>query len=675
MKNRATATFALFVQPEGDSRRLLVSGWISRYKWHVVFWVGYFFYAFLTDKLTYGKYIYFSKSLIMVATHPVYLFYAFLYCLRKFDKRTPLKLAKSILLFCLATGLFWVMRIAANYYLYPVWDVARGLEKERIITYDFILNGVFWITEFLIKSAFFYYVTKYLKKERQFNVVLSEKLDQEKALTEKRIEHEVALQQQREYKRRETMFINLVHETRTPITLIKNYIDDHIDKHGSTPDLEVVRRNVSKLTRDVTNLFDLERFRHGVEIFDHNQSVDFSALLEETYDLFLPYCQKKHIQLSKAVQEQVIISADPSALNRIVNNLLENAIKYSSPETEILISLSSARGIVSFAVSDQGRGIEKEELKSLFVPYQQLNRTKKNFQGMGLGLPIVNNIVSGLSGEISVNQNVPRGTTVTVLLPVGQKTPLVEMEALKPNEPVIEELKPIGDVHTTEDAPVVLVVEDNHDVNEYLVRKLSQKFNVRSAANGAEALRKIKDELPDLIISDVMMDNMDGFEFAKVIRETPSFSHIPIIFLTAKTAGADKMRGLSLGALDYVEKPFAMNELLKKVESLLLYTDKQQRKVYDDMYRTMRKLSRKGALSIPDELAPETEDGAFLLRCRDFDLTKRETEITKFLVMGKTNKWIAENIYISPRTVETHISNIYEKLNVTNKVELVKLFK
>lgn len=675
MKNKEQHKQPVFAGVGNPLKRFPIFEWIITYKWHVLFWIGYFFYAYLTDKLTYGKYIYLSKEVILVATHPLYLFYSLLFCFNSFEKQTPLRLARGILFFVIAIALFWLMRVVTNYYLYPVMDVARGLEKERLVTKDFVINGVFWVTEFLIKAAFFFYVVKYVRKERQFRVVLSEKLAHEQALTEKRIEQELALQRQKEYEQRETMFINLVHETKTPITLITNGIADYIDQNGSSPALEGIRRSVNKLSRDITNLFDLERFRHGVEMFNHDQWIDFSTLLKTAYDSFAPYCQKKGIQLSQNIKEGVMISADSAALTRIINNLVENAIKYSPAGTEISLLLSSERGVVSFAVCDQGQGIAEEDLETIFIPYHLLNKKKKNFQGMGLGLPMVNNIVESLNGEISVTNNEFGGTTVTVLLPVGEKVELTQMGEPEPYMNVIEEREPIHDTIINEESPVVLVIEDNHDVNGYLVRKLAQKFNVRSALNGNEALTKIKVEAPDLIISDVMMDEMDGFEFAKIIKETPSLSHIPIIFLTAKATEVDKMKGLALGAIDYVVKPFGMDELLKKVESLLSYTDRQQRRLYDDMYRAIKMLKRKGDHTDADEMTPKVEEGAFLLRCQNFELTKREMEITQLLLAGKTNKWIADSIFISPRTVETHISNIYEKLKVSNKLELIKVFR
>lgn len=671
MKNNETDNGFSPKVVESQAAGLPIVKWALKYKWHILFWIGYFIYAYLTDKLTYDNYIYFSKEIILVGTHPLYLFYSFLYCFHKFDRGTPAKFVRSILYFVIAIGLFWLMRVLTNYRLYPVMDMARGLEKEHLVTRDFILNGLFWVTEFLIKAAFFFYTVKYIKKERQFRVVLSEKLEQEKDLAGKRIEQELAVQQQKEYERREAMFINLVHETKTPITLINNYITDHIDQHGTTPELEVVQRNINKLSRDVTNLFDLERFRRGVDMFNHNQRVDFSVFLNSICDLFEPYCDKKSIRLSRIIQNQVMISADPTALTRIANNLIENAIKYSPSETEILITLSASRGIVSFAICDQGQGIAQEDLETIFIPYHLLNIKKKNFQGMGLGLPMVNNIVETLDGEISISNNEHDGTTVTVLLPVGEKVPLTEMGQPEMYTDLAKENETIRDTDISRDSPIVLVVEDNRELNDYLVRKLGNKLNVRSALNGADALAKIKAELPDLIISDVMMDNMDGFEFAKIIKETPSFSHLPIIFLTAKSTDVDRMKGLALGAIDYIQKPFfTTGELITKIESILNYAQNRELKLYKDLYRTMKQLSRSNDWH---EDLP-TEDISFERRCEALKLTTREAEIAKWLVKGKSAKEIAEATFISERTVNAHARHIYEKAGVGSKTELINLF-
>ena len=644
--------------------------WFFKYRWHWAFWIVFFFYAYITDYISYPYYVYPAKEVLIFVTHPVFLFYGYVYCLNRFSNKTSGKLAVGLLRFVVTLGIFWSVRILLNYYIYPALDVARGLEKENLVTHDFIINGCIWCIDYLIKAGGYFYLMKYLKKQKETQELRIEKVEQEKLLLEKQIEEERIRQQQQEYERREAMFINIMHEIKTPVTLINVYISDLLDKYGAAPELEVVQSNVNKLSRDITNLFDLERFRHGVEMFNHNQRVDFSILLNNIYDLFVPYCSKKGIRLSKAIQDRVLISADPTALTRIVNNLIENAIKYSPSDTEVLITLSAERGVVSFAICDQGQGIAKEDLETIFIPYHLLNKTKKNFQGMGLGLPMVNNIVETLDGEISINSNEQGGITVTVLLPVGEKLPLAEMEQPDMYVGTIQELEPIGDAYINDDTPIVLVIEDNHQLNDYLVRKLGRRLNVRSALNGTDALAKIKKELPDLIISDVMMDNMDGFEFAKIIKETPSLSHLPIIFLTAKTTDIDKMKGLALGAIDYIQKPFfTTDELITKIESLLNYAQKREKKLYSDMYKTMKMMSRNN--NWPQELI--ADDTSIDQKCSTFKFTNRETEIAKLLVAGKSAREIAEVTFISERTVNAHTRNLYEKAGITNKTELIHL--
>ncbi|PSK90663.1 signal transduction histidine kinase [Taibaiella chishuiensis] len=650
----------------------VIAGWVVKYKWHFLFWICYFIYAFITDSLLYGKYVYFSKELLFFSTHNLFLFYAFLYGLNKFSNESPLTIFHSSLRIVIAISCFWAIRVVLNFRIYPIMDAARGIEKETIVNYQFVINGCFWVTEYFVKALAYFFVIKYVNKERQHRKVLEEKMEQERQLIEKRIEQQQAEQQQKEYEQREAMFINLVHETKTPITLINNYIADHIELHGSSDELEIVKNNVGKLSRDVTNLFDLERFRHGVEMFDHDQRVDFSALLHTACAQFALYSQKKDIRLCGDIGDGVIIAADPVALTRIVNNLVENAIKYSTAGTEIVLTLTATEDCAVLRVADQGPGIDPGNLADIFTPYHLLNKYKKNDQGMGLGLPMVSNIVDSLDGELSIKNGAQRGTVVTVTLPIGADAPLAAITGQEPGLGMIEEREPVGRNLLAEDAPLLLVVEDNADLNSYLVRKLRQHYRVRAAANGADAISQFREEVPDLVISDVMMDHMDGFAFAETLQRTPAWSHVPVIFLTARATEVDKMRGLSLGAIDYIVKPFAVEELLKKAGALLRYTNRQEQRLIEDLYHTAKQMKRKGHYSQPDELPLEPATGVFETKCRDAGLTKREVEITRLLIEGKTNKFIAETIFISPRTVETHIRNVYEKLQVSNKVALLK---
>ena len=210
----------------------------------------------------------------------------------------------------------------------------------------------------------------------------------------------------------------------------------------------------------------------------------------------------------------------------------------------------------------------------------------------------------------------------------------------------------------------ILVVEDNISMVNYLMKKLNAKYNVYAALNGNEALKKIKNAavVPDLIISDIMMDTMDGFAFAKIISKYPSYNHIPIIFLSAKSASDDKLHGLSLGAIDFIQKPFKINELLQKTESILINADKQKQSLLTGVFNNLNQVKNFGTKNSRE---------LFNQNCDVYKLTSRERDIVKLISEGYKYKDIGDTLFIAERTVTKHVQNIFEKLQVSNKIELI----
>jgi len=188
---------------------------------------------------------------------------------------------------------------------------------------------------------------------------------------------------------RSTNFINLVHETKTPLTLIQNYLGEYINKNGSAEELDIIKGSVDKLTTDVINLFDIERFSKGIDVYRHNKVSDFSEILKSSLPLFKYYCSKQNIKISTSIEENIYIKADPNAINRIVNNIIENAIKFTDEGGEITVTLTHKDDNIIFSVQDNGVGITPSLQKKIFEPYYQIGHKNTSLQGMGLGLPIV----------------------------------------------------------------------------------------------------------------------------------------------------------------------------------------------------------------------------------------------------------------------------------------------
>ena len=453
-----------------------------------------------------------------------------------------------------------------------------------------------------------------------------------------------------------TNFINLAHETKTPLTLINNYLADYISRKGMDEDLAVVKYNIDKLTTDITNYFDLERFDRGLDVYNHEQVTDFSATLANSLSLFRSLAQNKQIVIQDEIMGQVLVRTDPEAIVRIINNVVENAIKYTEKGGRITVILRAVEDFARFVVSDTGRGIPPPLRKKVLEPYFQASHEKQNSQGIGMGLAIVNKILTSIGGIIQLEDNDKKGTVVTISVPLQKaRVNPSEIQAPYSSYSVIEHEYNIQDHIVDENRSYVLVIEDNLSMLQYLKQKLSDRYNVYTATSGQQALDKLTSiNQLDIIISDVMMDQMDGFKFGQILKNQPRFGHIPLLYLTAKTRAADRKKGFELGAHDYISKPFEVSDLLQKVENIL--TDAQrQRYALIDRASSLLLTSTHSSQNV-DYLSDQFEEN-----CKLFRLSKRETEVVHLINLGHATVQISEQLSISERTVTTHLQNIFSK--------------
>jgi DNA-binding NarL/FixJ family response regulator len=288
---------------------------------------------------------------------------------------------------------------------------------------------------------------------------------------------------------------------------------------------------------------------------------------------------------------------------------------------------------------------------------------------LGLGLPIVKKVVQDLNGDIKIESdpNKEPGTKMSVILDRHKK---LESESIAQNtiknkisSNSFEETN-YSEVFHHPDRPTILLVEDNMSMVNYLTKKLQEKYNTYAALNGNEALSRLKTlpATPDLIISDVMMDKLDGFTFAKILSKDAVYNHIPIIFLSAKSTRQDKLQGLKAGAIDFIQKPFSIHELTQKVESILETVNRQKRAILNSAISALGNNEPSAAKNGVDKLDQN---------CEIYNLTSREKDIAKLVCEGQKYKTIGDTLYISERTVTKHVQNIFEKVGVSNKVELI----
>ena len=469
---------------------------------------------------------------------------------------------------------------------------------------------------------------------------------------------------------RTNTLINLAHETKTPLTLLKNYIDEYSSKRKGSDELSIVRKSIDKLSADITNLLDIEKFQKGLSIYDHSQVTSFTEILKDNITLFIPYAKKRGLTIEASIAPNIYIQSDPMAINRLINNLLDNAIKYSSEGKKISVTLEKNDIYVNFSVSDQGFGIPEDLQEKVFQPYYQINHQKKSSQGLGLGLPIVKKVVDSLNGQLSVKSYVQGspGTRITVKLKPytltnNDQISFAELHPLNFDDPNLSAITQ-HDVRKKN----ILIVEDNSEMAYYLHLKLKDSYNIEIAANGIEALEKLrgKDVHPALIISDVMMDEMDGYTLAEIISQDNTFNYIPFLFLTARSNIDDKLLALDLGAIDFITKPFSILELQKRIKSILQYTLKQKHTIYQSAIKAITTID---AENLSEHIT--TNITHFDRNCGAYNLTPREKVIAKFILDGVTYRKIGESLFIAERTVTTHVQHIFEKVKVSNKIELI----
>ena len=404
------------------------------------------------------------------------------------------------------------------------------------------------------------------------------------------------LQEMDELKSR--FFANISHEFRTPLTLILGPLDTLLSNgsNGETKQmLHMMRRNALRLQRLINQLLDLSKLQAG-RMTLRVQRVNLVAFVRALVMAFASLAERKRIQLSfNSSPEEIWAYVDRDKVEKIVSNLISNALKFTGEGGSVTIQLrttkhetsenfmlrGSCSGFTEITVSDTGIGIPAEKLPHIFDRFYQVDDSvSRDQEGTGIGLSLVKELVEMHHGKIEVSSTPGQGSTFSVFLPSGkdhfQPHEIVEAEMPEPDvsEPNFEDAPASGidspiNKAATGNAPLVLVVEDNTDVRSYIRGHLQSEYRIVEAQDGSEGFERAVDEMPDLIISDVMMPGMDGFALCRKLKSDPHTGHIPVILLTARASGDSKIEGLETGADDYVIKPFDVKELQVRVKNLI----------------------------------------------------------------------------------------------------------
>ena len=378
------------------------------------------------------------------------------------------------------------------------------------------------------------------------------------------------------------LYTNITHEFRTPLTIILGMVDQLTAKWGRSDGLEMIKRNGRSLLRLVNQMLDLSKLEAGALPVQQVQG-DVIAFLKYVLESFHSLAVRKNIDL--LFQSEVAdfnMDYDPEKLREILSNLVSNAIKFTpeggSVQVTTQVSRAGEKEILTIVVEDTGSGIEPKHIHQVFDRFFSQDR----HSGAGIGLALTKELVKLLKGTIAVKSDQGQGTTFTIHLPVHRDAPL-ENATVVPKQVDQQLFKEETDSQHSgqSDKPQLLIIEDNQDVVVYIKSCLQNDYQLEVATNGKEGLEKALEQIPDLIISDVMMPEMDGFEVCQKLKSDFRTSHIPIVLLTAKADPSSKIEGLRTGADAYLAKPFHQEELLVRLQKLL-----ELRKRLRDRYST-----------------------------------------------------------------------------------------
>lgn len=404
-------------------------------------------------------------------------------------------------------------------------------------------------------------------------------------------------------------FTNISHEFRTPLTLILGPLENKLAARNTAEEkeqLHLMKRNADRLLELINQLLDLSKLEAGKMNLTVAAS-DFNAFLTTTISSFGSLSDQKEIQLHVDVpREPFHMPFDKEKCHQIFFNLFSNAFKFTPAGGSISVSASQESGMMKVVVQDSGPGIAEQEMGNIFRRFHQLADSKNHQQGTGIGLALVKELVALHNGKVSVTSTLGKGTRFLVELPVSSQNykseEIVESEEQDTKEELTKEKKRekgamVSDPSTNLDDQYVLVVEDNADVRNYIASILSENYQVISAINGKEGVEKARKHVPDLIVSDLMMPEIDGIELCAQIKDNEKTSHIPVVLLTAKADQESKVDGLETGADDYLVKPFNEKELLVRVKNLIA----QRIKLRERFERQVTLEPTKVAITPPDE--------------------------------------------------------------------------
>lgn len=377
-------------------------------------------------------------------------------------------------------------------------------------------------------------------------------------------------------------FINTAHDIRTPLTLIKAPLEEIREREALTKDgisnMNTALRNVNALLRLTTNLINFERADvYSSELYI--SEYELNTYLTETFNAFRPYASVKHINFTYESNFRYLnVWIDKEKMDSILKNIISNALKYTPENGSVHIYASETNDSWNVEVNDTGIGIPANEQKKLFkIHFRGSNAINSKVTGSGIGLMLVWKLVHLHKGKINLSSVEHQGSSIKVSFPKDSKHFHKAHLATRTRELSTEQVPHVSPAEIYEKAKKqhdqnlqrLLIVEDNDELRNYLTHTLSDNYTIQTCSNGKEALTIVKEYMPELIISDIMMPEMRGDELCAAIKNDIETSHIPIILLTALNDEKNILEGLKIGADEYIVKPFNIGILKATIANLL----------------------------------------------------------------------------------------------------------
>lgn len=452
---------------------------------------------------------------------------------------------------------------AGTYTFYVKSTNSEGMWNQHIRTLTIKVNPTFWescwgwalyVILFLILSVAISYILFYIFKLR----------------------HEVDVEQQlAEIKIR--FFTDISHELRTPLTLIAGPVAEVLSQEPlskrAKEHLLLVQKNTSRMLQLVNQILDFRKIQNkrmtlAIEKEDiiqqiHNIMSNFNLLAVE---------REINFRLNTTV-DQAFVWIDRDKFEKIMFNLLSNAFKYTPKKRSIIINVTEEENNYCISIEDEGNGIQADQIKSIFERFTTIPKIANMQPSSGIGLSLVNEFVKMLHAQISVESTLGQGSTFTLCIKKGKEHYKADENVefiLNDSDESTESDETEDTIPSTDEEPTsILIVEDNLELQEFMSTILSPTYKILKAADGAEGLDIVKKEIPDFIITDIMMPNMDGLEMIHHIKADISVCHIPIVVLSAKSSLDDRIQGLELGIDDYITKPFSAAYLKSRIANLI----------------------------------------------------------------------------------------------------------